>query len=82
MAASSNRAEFDMTELADSGKRILGSKMGKPMPEQDFPTLYKLIGAGKLQIAPLIAARRPFAEINDAIAAARTGGGRQVLTFD
>ena len=82
MAASSNRAEFDMTELADSGKRILGSKMGKPMPEQDFPTLYNLIGAGKLQIAPLIAARRPFAEINDAIAAAHTGGGRQVLTFD
>ena len=81
MPAGTSQAQFDMTELADSGKRILGCKMGKPVPDRDFPFLYDLVTAGKLQIAPLIAARRPFAEINQALVAARQGGGRQVLTF-
>ena len=81
MPAGAPLASFDMTALADSGKRILGSKMGKPAPKRDFPRLYQLVEEGKMQIAPLIAQRRPFTEINDAIAEAQSGSLRQVLTF-
>ena len=83
MPADGDLVALDATELVHRQRRILGSKMGGATLRRDIPKLIALHQQGRLRLKELIAARRPLAEINDAIAAAKTGDAlRQVLVFD
>ena len=83
MAASGEFAHIDATDIANDGKRIIGSKMGDSVLRADIPKIAAFYRAGKLQLDALIGGRYPFAQINDAIAAAKTGDTlRNLLLFD
>ena len=65
-----------------SGKRLLGCLLGSCNSIRDIPRLVALWRAGRLDLEALITARRPLAEINEAmddLAAAR--GIRSVLSL-
>ncbi len=72
----------DPGELADSGRRVLGSKMGSIRPQVDIPELVALYCAGRLKLDELVTARFPIDRINEALEAARRGEGlRTVIVF-
>lgn len=63
-------------------KRIVGSLMGSGVAAQDYPELVSQYLDGSLKLDPLITARRPLAEVNEAIADLEAGIGiRTVFTF-
>ncbi len=67
--------------VASQGKRILGTLLGGCNSLRDVPRLLALWRAGRLELESLISARRPLAEINQAIADLRAARGlRTVLT--
>ncbi|MFG2407214.1 alcohol dehydrogenase catalytic domain-containing protein [Streptomyces brevispora] len=53
---------FDLFELADQGKRILGCNYGSSIGEIDIPKLARLYLAGRLPIDDLIGKVRPLSE--------------------
>ncbi len=77
------KAAFEPLDLADHGKRILGSKMGSTRLRVDIPKLIDLYGQGRLKLDELISNRYPLEQINEAIASVRTGEAlRNVIVFD
>jgi S-(hydroxymethyl)glutathione dehydrogenase / alcohol dehydrogenase len=73
---------FDPGELADSGRRVLGSKMGSIRPRVDLPSLVDLYRTGRLKLDELVTARFPLDRVNEALDAARRGEGlRTVIVF-
>jgi Zn-dependent alcohol dehydrogenase len=61
-------------------KKLLGCALGSCSAARDIPRLLALHQAGRLDLGALITARRPLAEINDAMADLRAGRGvRTVL---
>lgn len=75
--------QFDPTEFAVQGHRILGSKMGSVRVKRDIPTLAGLYAAGQLELDQLITGTYSLDEINDAIASTRSGEAvRNVIVFD
>ncbi len=75
-------ARLNATSIADGERRILGSKMGGAQLPRDIATLLQLRREGKLKLQELIGNRFPFAQINDAITASRSGGAlRNVIVF-
>jgi len=74
--------EYDPVELASRGQRIVGSKMGSARVREDIPRLTKLYEEGRLKLDELISGRYPLDEINDAIAATKSGQSlRNVIVF-
>ena len=74
---------FDPSLLAARNQRILGSKMGDANPGVDIPAMIEHWRGGRLALDAMVSGRFPFARINDALDAARAGGGlRQVVMFD
>jgi len=74
---------FDPSLLAARSQRILGSKMGGANPRVDIPAMIAQWRAGRLALDAMVSGRFPFTRINEALDAARAGGGlRQVVTFD
>ena len=74
---------LDPGELADSGRIVLGSKMGSTQPHLDLPRLVAEYTAGRLKLDELVTSRFPLDKINDAIADARSGEGlRTVVLMD
>ncbi|HSS95130.1 MAG TPA: Zn-dependent alcohol dehydrogenase [Candidatus Dormibacteraeota bacterium] len=72
----------DPGELADSARRVLGSKMGSIRPQVDIPELVDLYRSGRLKLDELITARFPLDRINEALDATRRGQGlRTVIVF-
>jgi S-(hydroxymethyl)glutathione dehydrogenase/alcohol dehydrogenase len=72
----------DPGELADSARRVLGSKMGSIRPQVDIPALVDLYRSGRLKLDELVTARFPLDRINDALGATRRGEGlRTVIVF-
>jgi Zn-dependent alcohol dehydrogenase len=72
----------DPGELADSGRRVLGSKMGSIRPQVDLPELVDLYRAGRLKVDELVTARFQLDRVNDALGVARRGEGlRTVIVF-
>ncbi|HEX6014448.1 MAG TPA: hypothetical protein VFY87_22155 [Geminicoccaceae bacterium] len=59
MPASGVMAAFDPTRLADSGQRVLGSKMGSARIRVDVPMLVDLYRQGRLKLDELISGRLP-----------------------
>ncbi len=54
-------------------KVLKGSEGGGCKPDVDIPKLVRLCQVGKLDLAPLVTNRYPFAQINEAVADLRTG---------
>ncbi|MDD9856776.1 MAG: zinc-binding dehydrogenase, partial [Gammaproteobacteria bacterium] len=67
MPPTGDLVSFDATALADTGQRILSSKMGSTRLRVDIPRLVALHRNGRLKLEPLISNRHPLAEINRAI---------------
>jgi S-(hydroxymethyl)glutathione dehydrogenase / alcohol dehydrogenase len=62
------------------GKVLTGCEGGQTNPTVDIPRYLRLYRAGKLQLDPLITHRFPLEQVNDALAAVRSGEtGRCVL---
>ena len=82
MPASGDFATMDMLTVANVSQHIIGTKMGGAVLGRDIPRLLRLHAQGRLNLDGLIAKRYALEEINDAIAAARSGDAlRQVLVF-
>jgi len=65
-----------------SEKKLLGCALGSCNSVRDIPRLVALWQAGRLDLEGLVTARRPLAEINEAMADLRAGRGiRTVLTL-
>lgn len=64
---------LDAIAVPDDGLRILGSKMGAAVLEDDVAKMVGYYREGSLLLDELISSRRPLEEINDAIDEVRTG---------
>lgn len=81
--ASGAKAEYDPVTLASSSQRILGSKVGESDIRADLPHLMALYQQGSLKLDELISGHFTLEQINDAMAAARSGKGlRYIVIFD
>lgn len=67
MPPTGDLVSFDATALADTGQRIISSKMGSTRLGADIPKLLALHRAGRLKLDELISNRHPLADINRAI---------------
>lgn len=70
---------IDPGELADSGRLVLGSKMGSTRPHADLPALVDLYTAGRLKLDELVTGRYSLEQINEAMTEARGGGGLRTV---
>jgi Zn-dependent alcohol dehydrogenase len=65
-----------------SEKKLLGSTLGSSYGRRDIPRFIQLWRAGRLDLEGMITARRPLAEVNEAMADMTAGIGlRTVLTI-
>lgn len=62
MAATGATGSFDLFDLADQGKRILGCNYGSSVGEIDIPKLARLYLAGRLPLDDLVGKVRPMRE--------------------
>jgi len=67
MPPTGDLVSFDATGLADTGQRIISSKMGSARLPVDIPKLLALYRAGRLKLDELISNQYPLADINRAI---------------
>lgn len=82
MPAAGAMAQFEPLNLADLGKRIIGSKMGSTRLRVDVPRLVAHYQQGRLKLDELITARYPLDQINEAIAEVNRGEAlRNVIVF-
>ncbi len=82
MSASGVQASFDLTDLVDSGRRIVGSKMGSTHPQRDIPELATLYLEGRLMLDELVSGQYPLDRINEAIDSTRAGDAlRNLIVF-
>jgi alcohol dehydrogenase len=73
---------FEPTDLASSGQRVLGSKMGSSRIRIDVPMLVDLYRQGRLKLDELISGRFPLEEVNAAVAGVIKGEAlRNVIVF-
>ncbi len=59
--------------ILNQGKRLLGTWGGDSQPDRDYPLYERLIGAGKLNVRPLMSKTYPLHKINNAITDLETG---------
>ena len=82
MPASGVKAEVEVVTFANNSRRMLGSKMGSARLGVDVPKLVALYQQGRLKLDPLVTARYPLEDINQAIAEAKRGEAlRNVIVF-
>lgn len=82
ITATGETIPVDAGELADSARRVLGSKMGSIRPQVDLPAMAEQYRSGRLKLDELVTARFPLDQINEAIDTARRGQGlRTVIVF-
>ncbi len=83
MPPSGAAVQIEAADFVGAGQRILASKMGSTVLARDIPVLVQHYRAGRLKLDELVSGRFRLAEINDAIAASRTGTAlRNVVVFD
>ena len=69
-------------DLADAGRRILGSNMGSTRLQTTIPALVDLYEQGRLKLDELITGRYPLEQINEAFASVNRGEAlRNVVVF-
>ncbi|MCP3766268.1 alcohol dehydrogenase catalytic domain-containing protein [Streptomyces sp. MAR25Y5] len=79
MAPSGATGSFDLFDLADQGKRILGCNYGSSIGEIDIPKLARLHLAGRLPLDDLIGATRPLSEARAAFEDLRSNTGVRTI---
>lgn len=73
--------ELSRILLMVSEKKLTGCLLGSVQPHRDIPMLIELNRQGRLDLAGLVSATRPLAEINQAVADMEAGVGlRTILT--
>lgn len=72
-------AGFPAQVLVQQEKSIRGCIYGSAQPARDIPRLLRLFTAGRLRLQELVSARRPLAEINQAIDEMRTGTFARII---
>ncbi len=83
MPPSGAMAAFEAVNIADSGKKLIGSKMGSTRLQTDMPGLVELYHQGRLKLDELVSNRYPLERINDAIDSVRRGDAlRNVIVFE
>ena len=70
---SGDHIEFDPSDFASRGQRILGSSMGSVEVKEDIPMLAELYLAGRLELDRFVTSTFPFELINEAVDSARSG---------
>lgn len=70
---------FDLFDLADQGKRILGCNYGSSVGEIDIPMLARLYLSGRLPLDDLIGTSRPMSEAAEAFADLQSGAGVRTI---
>ncbi|GII79353.1 alcohol dehydrogenase [Sphaerisporangium rufum] len=81
--AMDDTVQLSAFSLLFEGKRLLSSMYGGSDVRRDFPFFARLWKAGKLDLDSMISSRIRLADLNDAVAALRTGEVlRQVVLFD
>ena len=73
MPEAGSRLEVDPLELADSGRRIVGCKMGSARPHQDVGRIVDWYREGAIKLDELVSGVYPLHEINEAIAEVKRG---------
>jgi S-(hydroxymethyl)glutathione dehydrogenase / alcohol dehydrogenase len=82
LPAAGGRLELDLADIVVNEKHIVGSIYGSADPGSMLPTLLEWVRSGQLELASLIGARYPLADVNDAVQASLAGlPGRVVLTM-
>jgi len=75
--------QFDPSDFANNGQRVIGSSMGSVAVKNDIPMLAELYQAGRLELDALITATFSLDQINEAVASARSGEAiRNVIVFE
>ena len=83
MPPTGETVNVDVGNLAATGQRILGSKMGSTRLRIDIPKLVTLYEQGRLKLDELITGRYPLNQINDAIEEVKANKAlRNVIIFD
>ena len=67
------RLEIDPLELADTGRRIVGCRMGSAQPRRDTERIVAWHRDGALKLDELVSGLYPLDEINEAIAVVKRG---------
>ena len=73
MPAAGSRLEVDPLELADTGRRIVGSKMGSARLRPDIERIVAWYRQGALKLDELVSGVYPLEQINPAIAEVKRG---------
>ncbi len=73
MPAAGSRLEIDPLELADTGRRIVGSKMGSARLRSDIERIVGWHRQGEVKLDELVSGVYPLEEINEAIAEVKRG---------
>ena len=82
LPAEGQKAAFDVLQLAEAGKTLVGSNYGGAVPSIDFPLIARLYLEGKLPLDRLISDRVQLDEVNEAFDAMRAGERtRSVIVF-
>ncbi|GAA2429148.1 zinc-binding dehydrogenase [Streptomyces macrosporus] len=79
MAATDATGSFNLFDLADQGKRILGCNYGSSVGEVDIPKLARLYLAGRLPLDDLIGTVRPLREAAAAFDDLRSNTGVRTI---
>ncbi|MZR32513.1 Zn-dependent alcohol dehydrogenase [Sneathiella litorea] len=83
MPPTGQKIAVEAGNIAGSGQRILGSKMGSTRLRVDIPKLVALYEAGRLKLDELITGRYPLEKINEAIDEVRADKAlRNVIIFE
>ncbi|RJL25225.1 Zn-dependent alcohol dehydrogenase [Bailinhaonella thermotolerans] len=81
--AADDNFQMSAFSLLFEGKNILSSLYGNADTRRDFPFYAELYKAGKLDMDSMISRRIRLSEVNDAVAALRSGEAlRQIVLFD
>lgn len=70
---------FDLFDLADQGKRILGCNYGSSVGQVDIPRLARLYLSGRLPMDDLIGTIRPMSEVEAAFDDLKAGTGLRTI---
>lgn len=82
MPGAGSRLEIDPLELADTGRRIIGCKMGSARPQRDIQRIVEWCRDGAVKLDELVSGIYPLEEINQAIAEVKRGEAiRNVITM-
>lgn len=83
MPPSGLTVSYDPETMTSWNQKIIGSKMGETRIDRDIPALIKLYRDGRLKLDELVSERYRLEQINEAIAATKSGDAiRNVIMFD